>query len=75
MKLKHLNQHFYISFCEDGIKFGRGNLIVDFINILQYEQLLRQYSFDKKLESQTVIREKLCKALSYEKGSSKVLMK
>ncbi len=29
----------------------------------------------KKLQSQTVIREKLCKALLYEKGWSKMLMK
>jgi hypothetical protein len=29
----------------------------------------------KKLQSQTVIREKLCKALMYEKVTSKMLMK
>jgi len=40
-----------------------------------YEQLLRQYSFDKKLQGQTVIREKLRKALSYEKCANKMLMK
>jgi hypothetical protein len=36
-----------------------------------YVQLLRQYYFAKKLQSQTVIREKLCKALLYEKGLCK----
>jgi len=40
-----------------------------------YEQLLRRYSFGKKLQSQTAIREKLRKALSYKKGLSKILMK
>jgi len=40
-----------------------------------YEQLLRRYSFAKKLQSQTVIREKPCKALLYNKGSSKMLRK
>jgi hypothetical protein len=34
-----------------------------------YEQLLRQYSCAKKLQSQTVTREKLlCKTLSYKKA-------
>jgi len=37
--------------------------------------LLRQYSFTEKLQSHTVIREKLHKALLYEKGLSKMLMK
>jgi len=36
---------------------------------------LRQYSFAKKLQSQTVIKEKLCKTLSYKKGTHKMLMK
>jgi len=36
---------------------------------------LRWYSLAKKLHSQTVIREKQHKALSYEKGASKMMMK
>jgi hypothetical protein len=39
-----------------------------------YEQLLRGYSFAKKLQSQTVTREKLCESLSYEKVLSKMLV-
>jgi len=34
-----------------------------------YKQLLRQYSFAKKLQRQVVIRENLHKALLYEKGA------
>jgi len=40
-------------------------LLVYFINI--YEQLLRQYSFDKKFLSQTLFREKLSNAFSMKK--------
>ncbi len=40
-----------------------------------YEQLLCQYSCAKKVQSQTVIREKVLKALSNEKGLHKMLMK
>jgi hypothetical protein len=44
-----------------------------------YKQLLCQYSFDKKLQSQTTVsREKLQKTLSYEKDEKdahKMLMK
>jgi len=40
-----------------------------------YEQLLRQYSFAKKLQRQIEIREKLCKTLSYEKGARKLVVK
>jgi len=40
-----------------------------------YEQLLHQYSFAKKLQSQTVNREKLCTTLSYEKAARKMLVK
>jgi len=36
---------------------------------------LRKYSFAKKLQSQNVSREKLCKALLYKKGWSIMLMK
>jgi hypothetical protein len=43
--------------------------VVNFINILQ--QLLRQYSFAKKLQSHTVIKGELRKALSFEKGRVK----
>jgi hypothetical protein len=35
---------------------------------------LRQYPFAKKLQSQTVSREKLCKTLLYEKAASKLLV-
>jgi len=45
--------------------------VVNFFNILQ--QLLRQFA--KKTQSQTVISEKLRKALLYEKGARKMLMK
>jgi len=40
-----------------------------------YEQLLHQYSKAKKLQSQTVIREKLLKTLSYKKAVRKMLVK
>ena len=40
-----------------------------------YKQFLCQYSFAKKLQSQTAIREKLSKSLSYKKGGSMMLMK
>ncbi len=39
------------------------------------EELLRRYSFAKKSQSQTTIREKLWKALLDEKGEHKMLMK
>jgi len=39
------------------------------------KQLLCRYSFAKKLQSQTVTREQLCKALSNQKGSCKTLKK
>jgi len=38
-----------------------------------YEQLMHPYSFDKKIQSKTVIREKLRKALSYKKVRIKCL--
>jgi hypothetical protein len=38
-------------------------------------QLLRRYSFAKKLQSQTVIREKLQKTYLYKKCASSILMK
>jgi len=47
--------------------------VVNFITFCR--QLFRQYFFAKKLQNQTEIREKLCKALSYKKGESKMLMK
>jgi len=47
--------------------------VVNFTNI--YVQIFCQYSFIKKLQSQTVIREKLQEALLYEKGICKMLMK
>jgi len=37
--------------------------------------LLRQFVCAKKFQSQNVTREKLCKALSYEKFVSKMMMK
>jgi len=45
------------------------------ISPTSYVQLLRQYSFTKKLQSQTVSREKLNKALSYKKVARKMLVK
>ncbi len=36
---------------------------------------MRRYCFDKKLHSQNVIKEKLCKMISYEEVRSKMLMK
>jgi len=47
--------------------------VVNLINILH--QLLCQYYFAKKLQSQTVIRENLLIALLYKKGKCKMLMK
>jgi len=47
-------------------KFGNRRLVVAFLFSISstfYEQLLRQYSFDKKLLNQTVKREKLRKTL------------
>jgi len=40
-----------------------------------YDQFFRWYSFNKKLQSQTVIRKKPDNALLFKKGSSKMLMK
>jgi len=40
-----------------------------------YEQLLCRYSFAKKLQSQTTIREKLHKTLSNTTGARKMLVK
>jgi len=40
-----------------------------------YEQLLRQYSCAKKLQSQTVTREKLHKILSFKEAARKMLVK
>jgi len=40
-----------------------------------YEQLLRRYSFTKKLQSQNSSRENLRKEVSEEKGVRKMLMK
>jgi len=40
-----------------------------------FRTLLHQYFCAKKLQSQTVIREKLHKALKFQKGTSKMLMK
>jgi len=40
-----------------------------------YKLLLRQYSFAKKIQSQTVIREKMRKTLSYKKVGCKMLLK
>jgi len=46
--------------------------VLHFVKIaLINEQLLHQYSFDKKLQSQTVIREKLRKALRTKKSRLK----
>jgi len=52
--------------------------IVKFINILQAAPLQAgfcQYSFAKKSQSQTVIREKLRKTLLYEKAALKMFVK
>jgi len=49
------------------------NIVVNFINILQ--AAFAPIFLHQKLQSQTVTREKLCKALLYEKVSSKMLMK
>jgi len=43
---------------------------ISLISSTFYEQLLRRYSFAKKLQSQTVIKETLQKALSHKKGLS-----
>ncbi len=52
-----------------------GNVAKVSISSTYYEELLGQNSSAKKLQSQTVTREKLRKRLSYEKGLSKMLMK
>jgi len=39
------------------------------------EQLLRQYSNAKKVQSQTVSKERLCSALFYNKAAHKMLVK
>jgi len=46
---------------------------VNFINILHV--LFCQYPFAKKSQSQTVIREKVGKAILYEKSARKMVMK
>jgi len=48
--------------------------VVNFINII-LPAAFAQIFFAKKLQSQTVIREKLCKALLYKKEAYKILMK
>jgi len=53
----------------------KGDLKLLSISSIFFEQLLRQYSFEKKLQSQIVSREMLRNALSYKKGASKILMK
>ena len=40
-----------------------------------YEQLLRQYSFAKRIQSQTVSTKKLLKTLLYKKAGHKMLVK
>jgi hypothetical protein len=49
--------------------------VLESISSTFYEQLLRQYFCARKLQSQTVTREKLCKTLLYEKDKLKMLMK
>jgi len=39
------------------------------------EQLSHRFSSPKKLQSQTVIKEKLCKTLLYEKPARKIFVK
>jgi len=46
---------------------------VNFINILL--SAFAPIFFHKKLQSQTLTREKLCKAHSYKKGEHKILIK
>jgi len=55
-------QHFKKSFCEDFL-FAKKLQTLLSISSTFYKQLLRQYSFAKRLQSRTVIREKLSKAL------------
>jgi len=45
------------------------------ISPMFYEQLLRQYSFAKRIQSQTVSTKKLLKTLLYKKAGHKMLMK
>jgi len=45
------------------------------ISLMFYVRFFRQYPFDKKFHSQTVIREKLQEALSYKKRVRNMLMK
>jgi len=48
--------------------------VLESISSTFYEQLLRQYFCARKLQSQTVTREKLCKTLLYEKDKFKQLL-
>jgi hypothetical protein len=60
--------------CEGGWrKAGRVGLVS--ISLTFYEQLLCQCSWAKKLQSQTVTREKLCIIRMYEKVVHKMLIK
>jgi len=45
------------------------------ISLTFYKQLLRQYYYDKKLQSQTLSRETLRKTLAYKKSAHKILVK
>ena len=45
------------------------------ISPMFYEQLLGQYSFAKRIQSQTVSTKKLLKTLAYEKAGGKMLLK
>jgi hypothetical protein len=50
------------------------NRTLESISPIFNEQILRQYSFAKELQSQTASRGKLCKTLSYKKAARKILM-
>jgi len=52
----------------------RGNSRV-LISPTFYKQFLRQYPFERKLQTQTVIREKPCKTLLYKKTAHTMLVK
>jgi hypothetical protein len=63
--------------CEEKSRLSSANFSRDLwlISTTFYEQLLRQHYFEKELQSRSVFREKLCRALSYGNGARKMLMK
>ena len=62
-----------LSWCQNGDEIDTPSL--ESISPIFYKQLFRQYSFAKKIPTQTVSREKLLKSILYEKDARKMLVK